>query len=120
MSLFSDALSFGENRRQESAGECVTYARGEDQIEVMAVRGNSQFEEVPGDMEARVSIRMLPWLIRAEELVIDGAEVEPQRGDQIVSGDGLIYDVLPGPEGNHWRWSNQYKTTYRIHSVNRE
>jgi len=40
---------------------------------------------------------------------------EPEPGDQIVA-DGVVYEVMDLAGQGHWRWSDPYRTTMRIHT----
>jgi hypothetical protein len=96
----------------------VVYARGADQVELPATIGRSNFAELNafGILE-RVMSR--DYLVTAADLVLGGVPVNPERGDRIVEerdGRRHTYEVL-APNGKpHWRWSDSYHRTYRIHT----
>ena len=96
----------------------VVYARGADQVELPATVGRSNFTEVNafGVLEQVVS---RDYLVSADDLVLGGAPVTPDRGDMIVEEvNGLrhTHEVLAPSGKPHWRWSDAYHRTYRIHT----
>ena len=96
----------------------VVYGRGADLVEVPATIGRSNFTEVNafGVLEQVVS---RDYLVTASDLVLGGAPVTPNRGDVIVEeGQGLrhTHEVLAPNGKHHWRWSDSYHRTYRIHT----
>lgn len=120
MSFFRPGTEWHAAGSEFAAGECVTYVRGTDEISgVIAVRGQSQFDEFPSDMDARVQSRSLDWLIRPESLELDGSRIEPRRGDLITTASGDKYEVMPGPDETAWLYSGQFQTFFRIHTVKR-
>jgi hypothetical protein len=119
MSFLSSSLQWHAEAATFATSEIVTYVRGSSSTSVKASRGQSQFDEFPSDMDARVLSRSMDFLIRPGELYLDGSAVTPQRGDQIKTVAGETYDVQPGPDETHWRYSDQHKTFFRIHTVQR-
>jgi hypothetical protein len=67
---------------QEAAGEEVTYRRGNRFVTLTGVPGRRR-NSVTLDESAAMTADLLDWLFRASELVIEGAEVRPERGDLI-------------------------------------
>ncbi|MEM9589493.1 MAG: hypothetical protein AAGA03_19580 [Planctomycetota bacterium] len=118
MSAFNDALSATFDTVMDVAGEAVVYQRGQQTVELVAVRGETEFEELASDGEAHVQVKSIDWLIRPQDLQLDEVATEPSRGDRIVV-DGEQYDLMPGSSNQHWRWSDSRRTFYRIHTVRR-
>ena len=59
------------------------------------------------------------FLILTADLVLAGAATLPQRGDRIkeTSGDKVyVYEVLAPGKEPHYRFSDPYRKTLRIHS----
>ena len=120
MSLLSDALAIHADRLHESAGEFVTYVRGSTTwANVEATRGQTRFEEMPSEMEAVIQSRTADWLIQPSQLMSGSTQVYPERGDKILDTGGSVYDVLPGADDKHWRYTDQHQTFFRIHAVKR-
>lgn len=67
---------------RDNAGTAVTYRRGADALSLTAVRGRSEFEVVDPS-GATFHVQTVDWIFRAQDLVIDGKRVEPERGDLI-------------------------------------
>jgi hypothetical protein len=117
-----DMLNYGlqrlSNMRRRHPTVLVVYARGEEQVELSATIGRSHFTEVNafGVLE-RVVCR--DYLVTAADLVLGGGPATPERGDLITEeAHGLrhTHEVL-APNGRpHWRWSDSYHRTYRIHT----
>ena len=61
------------------------------------------------------------YLIDAEDLVLAGAQVQPQAGDRIEETDDTgavwVHEVVkPGGNEQEWRWHDRGRRTYRIHT----
>ena len=92
------------------AASQISYRRGESEILVDAIFGRTDYD-VENAGGIRVAAQMNDFLILAEDFTFD----EPEVGDQIVT-DGIIYEVMPLADQGHWRWSDAYRTTLRIHA----
>lgn len=120
MSWLSSQLGAAFGLIDQAAGEPIIYRRGSAEVEIeCAVRGESRFEEVVGDGETTTLIKSVDWLVKPEDLVICGDLAEPMKGDQVITADGEVFDLMPGMSESPWRWLNSYKTRYRIHTVKR-
>lgn len=120
MNLLQEALQIHADRLDESAGESVSYFRGSTELKNRtAIRGESNFEEMASEMDARTRTRTMDWLIRPSQLSSSGSRFEPARGDRIVTPSGETFEVYPGPDNQHWRWSDARQTFFRIHTVRR-
>lgn len=93
MSLISEGLEAHAERLMDAAGECITYCRGVSKVTLYAALGESIGESVDAD-GITVTVRSRDFIIKAEELVLDGAQTEPQRNDLIVWGE-RSFRVLP-------------------------
>ena len=106
-------------QRHEHLTRPVTYRRAEQSIEVQATVGRTvfRFDDSYGAVIRHVS---RDYLIRADDLVIDGGTVTPKRGDRIeeVIGDSIITHEVMGPGRNEpdWRYSDPQRKTLRIHT----
>ena len=100
-----------EQQRVAHCSSQVTYRRGDVHLLVNATFGRTQYE-VTDDYGLRVGAEVTDFLIAADELVSLG---EPQSGDQIVA-DGVVFEVMSLAGQGHWRWSDQYRTTMRVHA----
>ena len=87
----------------------ATYRRGAEERRVKAVVGRTVFRTV-NEYGAWVRTEARDFIIPSDQL-----DLEPQTGDEVVF-DGGVYEVL-APNGEPaWRWSDPYRTAYRIHT----
>lgn len=118
MNILAKASNWLERTRTRHATSPVRYLRGEESVEVPASIGKTVFRL---DREYGVTERIesRDYLILVEDLVLDGTRTIPRSGDRIqeVDGDKLhLYEVMaPGGEP-HYRFSDSYRLTYRIHT----
>jgi hypothetical protein len=89
----------------------ITYSRGDTQLTVNATFGRTQYE-VTDDYGLRVGAEVTDFLVVADELAALG---EPQSGDRIIA-DRVVFEVMSLAGQGHWRWSDPYRTTMRIHA----
>jgi len=106
---------------QQRAAHCsspVTYRRpstGSGQATeavIDATFGRTEYE-VEDDHGLRVGAEVIDFLVSAD--VFAPTFGEPEAGDQIVA-DGVVYEVMDLAGQGHWRWSDPYRTTMRIHT----
>ena len=108
--LLRDGLSWLESQRTAHMTSPVTYRRaGLADAEVQATFGRTDYE-VADDYGATIRTHVIDFLILADAL-----GWEPEAGDQIVA-DGRLHEVMPLSGQGHWRWSDPYRTTLRIHT----
>jgi hypothetical protein len=92
----------------------VTYRRDTTQWPVNATFGRTEYEveDATSGGGLRVGAQVIDFLILADAL----PGIEPKPGD-VIAADGRRYEVLPlGEDVRGWRWSDPYRTTYRIHT----
>jgi len=116
--MLEDGSDWLEGQRKAHAASTVTYCRGVLSVEVEATIASTTFEvETAGGAIETVQSR--DFLITTADLVLGGAEVLPERGDQIREIAGaktFVYEVLaPGGEPP-WRYSDDWRKTLRIHT----
>jgi hypothetical protein len=118
----SDLLDKGsawlEGQRKKHATREVTYSRGVLSVVVKATIGRTLFEQDDG---AGVIVRMQvrDYLIDTADLVLAGEQTLPAKGDRIAeidAGQKHTYEVLPLGGEQHWRYSDPYRRTLRIHT----
>ena len=105
-----------EQMRASHMSSPVTYRRDEDSHEVNATFGRTEYE-VEDEYGLRVGAQVTDFVISAEVFPFD----EPEAGDQIVvpstgSGQATVYEVMNLAGQGHWRWSDPYRQTMRIHT----
>ena len=99
-----------EQMRTAHCSSPVTYRRGGDAHEVNATFGRTEYEVEDG-YGLTVAANVTDFLILAEDFPFD----EPAAGDQVVA-DGVVYEVMSLAGQGHWRWSDPYRTTMRVHA----
>lgn len=122
MNLLRSGAEWLQAQLAEHASVTVTYRRGGHAVEVTAVIGSTVREA--GDSEGFVvRSETRDYLIATADLVIDGVETLPERGDEIVETVGeteIIYEVLPVHGQELWRYSDPFRRTLRIHTQLRQ
>jgi hypothetical protein len=101
-----------EQMRNTHCTTTVIYRRGESEQEVPATFGRTDYEiAAPGAIT--VGSHSWDFLIGADEFD-DGFKPEP--GD-VIEANGSVYEVSRMGEAiQGWRWSDQFQTTFRIHT----
>lgn len=116
--ILETASNWLETQRIKYRTRTVTYVRGGDQVELAATIGRTQFEVDDGyGVIERIESR--DYLVTAVEVVLAGIPTLPERGDQIretQDGTVFIYEVLAPGKEPHWRYSDPYRHTLRIHT----
>lgn len=78
---------------------------------VQATFGRTAYE-IADESGLTVGSHVIDFLIRADAL----PGLEPEPGD-VIAADGRRYEVMAlGEDVRGWRWSDPYRTTYRIHT----
>jgi len=118
----ADLLETGSNWLQEQrkthATREITYRRGVDSVSVQATVGRTVFEQDDGSgVIVRTEVR--DYLIDTVDLVLAGQATLPERGDRIEETEGgkkFTYEVMPLGTEPHWRYSDPYRKTLRVHT----
>jgi len=101
-----------EQRRLAHCSSQVIYRRGGQEQELGAMFGQTQYE-VQDDFGLVVTAHVMDFLLAAADFApVFG---EPEAGDRIIA-DGVAYEVMDLANQGHWRWSDPYRTTMRIHT----
>ena len=108
-----------EQQRSAHCSSQVTYRRGAQEQELSATFGRTQYE-VQDDFGLVVAAHVTDFLVAAADFApVFG---EPRAGDQVVAdlpdrqAGGVVYEVMSLGNQGHWRWSDPYRTTMRIHT----
>ncbi len=112
--LLDTASAFLESQRKKHASRLVTYQRGAWSVTVSATLGKSEFE-VDDGAGATIRVESRDYLIAATDLVLDDVVVLPVKGDLIVDQE-LTCEVLSPDGQSHWRYTDPYRRTLRIHT----
>jgi len=116
--LLETASNWLEDQRTKHATRTVTYRRGNDTVQVLASIGRTVFE-IDDDYGVLKKIESRDFLILAADLVLAGVTVIPQRGDEIEETQGTVtftYEVMAPGKEPHFRYSDPYRMTLRIHT----
>lgn len=116
--FLEDGSAWLEGQRHTHLASPIIYRRGSDAVPLMATIGRTVFRidnayGIPERIESR------DFLIRAQDLVFGAVKVLPQRGDQIdeIRDDTTYtYEVMAPGKEPHWRWSDSFRQTIRVHT----
>lgn len=112
---FHDRLDYLGTRKKTLDSESVTISNGTNTVGVSATVGETDVEEEgPNGLPVRTQIR--DYIITAEDLVLNGVQVEPQEGWTITEGD-LTCRVVPIGDQSCFDYTTQTKKRMRIHTV---
>jgi hypothetical protein len=116
--LLDKGSAWLEGQRKKHATREVTYRRGVESVVVKTTIGRTLFEQDDG---AGVIVRMQvrDYLIDTADLVLASEPTLPAKGDRIEeidAGQKHTYEVLPLGGEQHWRYSDPYRRTLRIHT----
>lgn len=116
--ILETASTWLEGQRLKYRTRMVTYVQSGDEVELAATIGRTQFEVDDGyGVIERTESR--DFLVTAAELVLAGTPTLPERGDQIRETQDttvFVYEVLAPGKEPHWRYSDPYRRTLRIHT----
>lgn len=116
--LLSKSSAWLEDQRKKHRTVDVTYRRGVDSAVVKATIGRTMFEQDDG-AGVIVRLQVRDYLIDTADLVLAGNQSLPSKGDRIEeidAGQKHTYEVLPLGGEQHWRYSDSYRRTLRIHT----
>jgi hypothetical protein len=119
MHLLEWGQSWLNNQLQQFASREVVYQRGVSTLAVQATVGRTLLKLDDGYGGVLLQWTDRDFLIRAEDLVIAGETILPQRGDrvhEVQSGVTYTYEVLAPGKEPVWKWSDLYRSLLRIHT----
>jgi hypothetical protein len=113
------ALAVAMRAAAKADGSEVKLQRGEVTTDcVSALRGNSAFETIDSS-GAVLTVRSRDFLIEPAHYDFGDGPVEPARGDLVIEeqDDGEhTYELLDLPGQPSWRWSDQFRARFRLHT----
>ena len=116
--LLEQSSNWLQDQRHQHATQTVTYQRGADSVTLAASIGRTIFEIDNGfGVVERTESR--DFLVLAADLVLAGSPVLPERGDRIRETQGTttyVYEVMAPGKEPHYRFSDPYRKTLRIHT----
>jgi hypothetical protein len=107
-----------QEQRRRYASHTVSFMRGDRRAVVLATIGKTTFE-VDDGYGVLVRSESRDFLVSADDLVVDGTAIMPQRGDRIQETQGAVtftYEVTAPGKEPCWRWSDAFHKTLRIHT----
>src|SRR5262245_47594481 len=113
MQVLADTL------KANMAGAVTIKAGATEATGIQAVKGRTLLQVDDGAGSIRMVWTDRDYLIEAADLVVAGVASEPQRGWQILDPAGgkiEVFEVLAPAGEPVWRWSDPYRTVYRIHT----
>lgn len=119
--LLEQGARWLDEQRHEHLTQTVTYRRGEASVELQATIGRTE-HEVENGYGVLQKVETRDFLVRAEDLVLNGSAVLPNRGDRIIESHGeaaLTYEVMaPGTRSgsSHFKYADAYRHSLRIHT----
>lgn len=123
MNLLTSAVRSLNTSLKSLGGESVTYRRGNDSIDIIAVPVRTSHDDYATEDDLSLTARERDWIVLAEELVFDGVMVEPQRGDEIDWIDSLerkhTYQILQRAGDRCFRHTDPTLTQLRLYTVER-
>ncbi|WP_456061983.1 hypothetical protein [Aporhodopirellula aestuarii] len=120
-SMLQRALGVHAKTLASVAGETVTYRRGDFSAEVVAIPGQSVFDDFDSE-GVRAETRTVDFIFSPDFL--SGLHELPEstmpaKGDQVIRANGDTYDAFPGASNSVWSWADARETQIRVHSVKR-
>ena len=117
--LLEQAAAWLDGQRHNFLTRTVVYQRGQASVQVQATVGQTVFR-IDDGYGGSVRVVQRDYLIRGEDLILDGDEILPQRGDRIreVQGNKVFVHEVMGPGGGEpdWRYSAPHRRTLRVHT----
>ena len=116
--LLEQAAAWLDDMRTKHMSQTVIYSRGGESVELSATLGSTTYE-IADEYGATVEAKATDFLVSAEDLVLGGAQTTPETGDQIRMTQGgrtPVFEVMDLGGAGHWRPSNPYGKTLRIHA----
>ena len=117
--LLQKGMAWLEGQRTKFMTQSVAYQRGGDSVEVLATIGKTTFQ-IDDGAGALLRFESRDYLILAADLVLGGNPILPKRGDRIretIGNQSFVYEVIGPGDEPCWRWSDGYRRTMRIHTV---
>lgn len=116
--FFSTAASFASAAAKGNAGTSITYRRGTLSASLTATKGRSEFAELDNNGHL-VRTESRDWLMEADDIVLGGRAVLPQRGDRIeetAGGTKHVYELMQFGDEPPWKYSDEERVRIRVHT----
>ena len=116
--LLEQGASWLDDMRVKHMSRTVTYTRGGQSVELSATLGSTTYE-IADEYGATVEAKATDFLVSADELILGDEKTFPETGDQIRvtrHDRTLVFEVMDLGGAGHWRPSDPYGKTLRIHA----
>ncbi len=120
--MLKTGAQFLADSQKTYASRSVTYTQGAHSITVDATVGRTTFKFSDEQANLRIVFGDRDYLIPAAQLVVNGVQIEPARGDTITDTNdptGTTTWLVAPPTGASkepaWRWGDAHKIRLRIH-----
>jgi len=116
--LLEQAVSWLGRMRGTHLARTVTYQRDGQSADLPATLGSTDYQ-VSDESGLTVQAVAMDFLVAADQLVLGGIRTLPRPGDRVRLADGgqvKVYEVLDLAGGGHYRPSDPYGVTLRIHT----
>lgn len=117
--MLAEAGAWLAGVRSDFMSRAVTYQRSGASISLRATVGASQFVQ-DDQVGPRIRTEMRDYLIRVTDLVVAATQYYPQVGDRIIEVIGAktctFEAMTPPTDEPAWRYSDEGRTTFRIHT----
>lgn len=116
--LLEQGSDWLESMRHRHAAMEVRYVRESEGVFLRATVGRTVFEVENGrGVLERTESR--DFLVLAKDLILGGHPTLPERGDKVretKDGTVYVYEVMAPGKEPHFRYSDPYRKTLRIHT----
>lgn len=116
--MLRDGMKWLSCKLKQHASQSVVYVRGAQSVPVQATVGRTMMKLDDGYGGVRIEWTDRDYLIPAADLILGGSTTLPQRGDKIRETQGTttyVYEVMAPGNEPVWRWSDEHRTTIRVH-----
>jgi hypothetical protein len=116
--LLANAAAWLDQKQKQFASQNVQYSRGSASATVAARFGRSVFEVAKSDGTFHQTDSR-DFIITVADLILDGSAATPVAGDRIsyeTGGKTIVCEVMPFGSEPPWRYADEYRVSYRIHS----
>lgn len=120
MKLLRKGVQTHAKRLKTAASESVLYCRGDETVRLDAVPGKPVFDQAISEAEFSIQTGAIPWIIKADELILGGLQTEPRRGDHLIAEDGSVWDVLSGTDTTTHAFMDGGRAMMRVYTVRSE
>lgn len=115
-----NAADWLNRKLKQHAGESLVYSRGVHSVTLTAPLGKTLLQLQDSMGGTRMEWTDADFLITAEDLILNGSQVTPERGDRIrwtdTAGNVIVFQVQTIPSEPPWRWSDEFRITMRVHA----